>query len=193
MEFFSACRRNSLDRTIGILSLLGLILATAPIAAVKAARYDWRNQEFITMLESDLDQQGGSQLSGHIQCLDTTSGCINTLYRVRLIESTGFIYDCYFFAPDQTPATEKLRDKFLAELEAARPQIIIVTDQFCFGGARDFNKIEHWPQFNNYFTQNYALTVERRPSHLVKWASRTEQPPLYRIYKQKTGQTAGAR
>ena len=192
MEFFSACRRNSLDRTIGILSLLGLILATAPIAVVKAARYDWRNQEFITMLESDLDQQGGSQLSGHIQCLDTTSGCINTLYRVRLIESTGFIYDCYFFAPDQTPATEKLRDKFLAELEAARPQIIIVTDQFCFGGARDFNKIEHWPQFNNYFTQKYTLVVERRPPHLVKWSSRIEQPTAYRIYKRNAGQPAGA-
>ena len=185
MEFFSACRRNTLNCAIGILSLLGLILVTAPVAAVKSARYDWRNQEFITMLESDLDQQGGSQLSGHVQCLDTTSGCINTLYRMRLVESTGFIYDCYFFAPSQTPSTEHLRDRFLAEFEAARPQIIVLTDQFCFGGARDFNKIENWPQFNNYFTQNYALIAERRPPHLVKWASRTEQPTAYRIYKQK--------
>jgi hypothetical protein len=191
-EFFAACRRSALDHTIGILSILGLMLVTAPIAAVKASRYDWRNQEFITMLQSDLDQQGGSQLSGRVQCLDTTSGCINTLYRMRLIQSTGFLYDCYFFAPGQTPATELLRDRFLSELEAARPQVIIVTEQFCQNGARNFNKIEHWPQFKNYFAQNYTLVVERRPPHLVKWWSRPEQSTAYRIYKQNAGQPAGA-
>jgi hypothetical protein len=188
MEFFAACRRNNLDRTIGTISLLGLVLVTAPIAAIKAAHYDWRNQEFISMLESDLNQQGGSQLSGHIQCLDTTAGCINTLYRMRLVQSTGFLYDCYFFAPGQTAATEQLRDKFLAEFEETRPQIVVVSNQFCLNGAHNFNKVENWTQFNQYFALNYTLLVERRPPHLVKWWSRAEQPSAYRIYKRNAGQ-----
>ena len=188
MEFLAACRRDNLDRTIGALSLLGLVFVTAPIAALKASRYDWRNQEFITMLESDLNQQGGSQLSGQIQCLDTTAGCINALYRMKLIQSTGFLYDCYFFAPGQTPATEQLRNKFLDELTETKPRIIVVSNQLCLNGARDFNKVENWPQFNAYFSQHYALLLERHPPHLVKWWSRAEQPSEYRIYTRRAAE-----
>lgn len=192
MEFFAACRRNTLDRTLGIISLLALVLVTAPIAAVKASRYDWRNEEILTMLQSDLNQQGGSQLSGSIQCLDTTAGCLDTLYRMRLVQATGFLYDCYFFAPGQTAATEQLRNQFLDDLEKSRPQIIVLTDEFCLNGVHNFDKIQNWPQFNDYFTQNYTLIVERRPPDLIKWWSRPEQPTAYRIYKRNAGQPAGA-
>lgn len=192
IEFFAACRRSTLDRTIGVISLLALVCVTAPIAALKAARYDWRNQEFITMLAPDLNQQGGPQLSGRVQCLDTTAGCINTLERMRLIQSTGFLYDCYFFAPGQTPATEQLRGKFFSELQAAQPQLIVLTDEVCLTGSHNFNKIEAWPQFDDFLAQNYALIAERRPPHLIKWWSRPEQPTAYRIYKRNGGQPAGA-
>jgi hypothetical protein len=192
IEFVAACRRNTLDRTIGIISLLGLVLVTTPIAAVKASRYDWRNQEILTMLQSDLNQQGGSRLSGNIQCLDTTAGCLNALYRMRLVQSTGFLYDCYFFAPGQTRATEQLRDEFLDELKKSHPQIIVVTDEYCLNGEHDFNKVRNWREFNDYFTQNYTLVVERHPPDLIKWWSRPEIPTAYRIYKRNAGQSAGA-
>jgi hypothetical protein len=102
---------------------------------------------------------------------------------MRLIQATGFLYDCYLFAPGQTPATERLRDKFLNVFEQARPLIVVETDQFCLGGARNFNKAANWPQFDQYFRQNYTLRVERRPSRIVKLASRSEWPSEYRIYK----------
>jgi Dolichyl-phosphate-mannose-protein mannosyltransferase len=193
MEFFAACRRSSLDRIIGVVSLLGLVLVTAPIAAFKASRYDWRNQEILTMLQSDLNQQGGSRLSGSIQCLDTTAGCLNTLYRMRLVQSTGFLYDCYFFAPRQTPATEQLRNEFLDDLKKSRPQIIVLTDEYCLNGEHNFNKVRNWPQFDDYFTQNYTPIVERHPPDLIKWWSRPEIPTAFRIYKRKAGQPAGSR
>jgi hypothetical protein len=192
LEFLSACRRSDpdqkLDRAIGAISLLGLVCVTAPIAAFKSAHYDWRNQEFITMLASDLDRQGGAKLSGSVQCLDTTAGCINTLYRMQLVQSTGFLYDCYLFAPGQTPATEQLRNEFLDELEKTRPQIIVVSSQFCLSGARNFDKVENWRRFNEYFSRNYTLAVERHPPHLVKWWSRAEQSAAYRIYRRNAGQ-----
>jgi Dolichyl-phosphate-mannose-protein mannosyltransferase len=189
VEFFAACRRSNLDRTIGVLSLLGLVCVVAPIAALKAARYDWRNQEFIAMLASDLNRQGGAQLSGQVQCLDTTAGCIDTLQRMNLVQPTGYLYDCYLFAPGQTPATEQLRNQFLEEIEKSPPQIIIVSSQFCLSGARNFNKVENWPAFNQYFTQNYTLIAQRRPPHVIKWWARPEQPTSYRIYKRNAGQS----
>ncbi|HTZ89270.1 MAG TPA: glycosyltransferase family 39 protein, partial [Alloacidobacterium sp.] len=187
MEFLAACRRSALDRTIGTLSLAGLVFLTAPIATFKAAHYDWRNQEFMTMLSSSLDQQGGAQLSGNIQCLDMTAGCIDTLYRMRLIQSTGFLYDCYFFAPGQTAATERLRDEFLDQFEKSHPAIVVLTDQYCLNGVHNFAKVENWPQFNDYFSRNYTLVAERRPPDIIKWWSRPEQPTAYRIYKRNAG------
>lgn len=187
IEFIAAWQRSNLDRAIGALSLLGLIFVIAPIATWKAAHYDWRNQEFITMLESDLNHQGGRQLDGQVQCLDTIAGCINTLYRMRLVQSTGFLYDCYFFAPGQTDATEDLRNKFLDEFEQSRPEIVVLTNRFCLEGPTNFNRIENWPQFDEYFTQHYTLIAERHPPHLVKWWSKAEQPSSFRIYKRNAG------
>ncbi len=183
MEFLAALRRNRLDRIVGVFSLAVLVFITAPTATIKAAHYDWRNQEFMTMLESDLNQQGGPQLSRRIQCLDTTAGCIDTLYRMRLIQATGFLYDCYFFAPGQTAATEQLRDEFLEQFEKSRPEIVVLTDEYCLDGVHNFAKVENWPQFNGEFNRDYTLVIERRPPDAIRWWSRPEQPTAYRIYK----------
>ena len=66
------------------------LLFLAPYCAVKAVHYDWRNQEFITMLNGDLQALGGQQLSGRVQCFDTTAGCINTLYRAQSCRRPAF-------------------------------------------------------------------------------------------------------
>jgi hypothetical protein len=180
--FATAFRGKGFDKFVGGAGLLIGVLVIAPVSAFKASTYDWHNQEFITMLQSDLNRLGGANLSDHIQCMDTTAGCINTLYRMNLVQSTGFLYDCYFFSHRQTPVTEELRIKFWQELLANPPGVLIVSNQFCLGQASTYDKLRSWPQLNQYLTENYALLAERTPPHLVRWWSVTQAPLGYRVY-----------
>jgi hypothetical protein len=150
-----------------------------------SSRYDWRNQEFLTTLQSDLNHLGGAALSNHIQCMDTSSGCIDTLDRMNLIQSTGFLYDCYVLNADQTPVTEEIRTRFWKALQANPPRVFVVTDQLCLGNPPAFGKIGNWPLFNRYLDTNYVLTEERKPSKPMRWWSRAQMPASYRIYIQK--------
>jgi hypothetical protein len=183
--FTSAWRARGFDRVIGGAALLVGVLVIAPTSAVVSSRYDWRNQEFFTSLQSDLDRLGGAGLSNHIQCMDTSSGCIDTLDRMDLIQSTGFLYDCYVLNADQTPVTEEIRTRFWKALQANPPRVFVVTDQLCLGNPPAFGKIGNWPLFNRYLDTNYVFTEERKPSKPMRWWSRAQMPASYRIYIQK--------
>lgn len=183
--FSTACHRKGFDRILGAAALLTGVLVIAPSSAIMASRYDWRNQEFITMLQSDLNQLGGVSLSNHVQCMDTTAGCINTLYRMKLMQSTGFLYDCYFFPPGQNEVTEQLRERFWKELLANPPRIFIVSNQLCWGQTKGYDKLSRWPQLNLYIADNYILFKERTPPDPVRWWSRVQAPLGYRVYLHK--------
>jgi hypothetical protein len=190
--FTLSCRRKGLDRFLGGSALLVGVLVIAPVSAVMATRYDWHNQEFITMLQSDLNQLGGATLSNHVQCMDTTAGCINTLYRMNLVQSTGSLYDCYFFAPRQTDVTAEIRTRFWNELQINPPHVFVVSDQFCLGGSKSYNKLGNWPQFSQYLEDNYILLEERTPLSPVRWWSVTQAPMGYRVYIRKTPDSASS-
>ena len=137
------------------------------------------------MLQSHLDRLGGAGLSGQIQCMDMTAGCINTLYRMNLVQSTGFLYDCYFFAPAQTRATGELRIKFWHAVSLNPPRVFVVSNQFCLGQTPGYSKLQNWQQFDEYLAEHYHITEERIPPHLVRWWSLTQAPLGYRIYVRK--------
>ncbi|HZD47717.1 MAG TPA: glycosyltransferase family 39 protein [Silvibacterium sp.] len=183
--FTAALRDRGLNKFVGGAALLVGVLVIAPESDLLASEYDWHNQEFITMLESDLDHLGGADLSGQIQCMDTTAGCINTLYRMKLVQSTSSLYDCYFFAPGDAPITNQLRMRFWQELHANPPRVLIVSNQFCLGRPSAYNKVDNWPQFTRYLTQKYSLLEERTPPHMVRWWSVTQAPLGYRVYLRK--------
>jgi hypothetical protein len=186
LVFTAACRQKGFDRLLGCAALLAGVLVIAPVSAVKASGYDWHNQEFITMLQSDLNQLGGQELSNHVQCMDTTAGCINTLYRMQLLQSTGSIYDCYFFNPEQTAVTAEIRRRFWNELQLNPPRVFVVSNQLCLSGVKTYDKLLNWPQFNQYLTDNYSLLEERTPPHPVRWWSVTLAPASYRVYVRKS-------
>ena len=66
-------------------------------------RYRWWETDFITSLEQNLNALGGQRLSGHIQCIDTISGCGNALYRMRLEPANGLLVDFPLFGADDVP------------------------------------------------------------------------------------------
>jgi hypothetical protein len=173
-------------RGCGALGLAAGALIIAPVSTWKISTYDWRHDEMFSMLHSDLDAQGGASLSGHVQCLDTFSGCINALYRLHLAESTGFLVDFYFWAPQQTLVTEEMRQRFWTAIQANPPKVFIVMQQDFPTESGGYTKVDRWPQFAAYLRDHYTLSAERMPQHWVKRESRAYPPTGYRIYVRKT-------
>ncbi len=184
-------------RYAGYAGLVFAALVVAPVALAKASRYEWWKQEFVTALEGDLASLDGAALSGHaisghvlsghVQCIDTTAGCDATLYLMKLLPSTGMLYDCYLLAPPRNPEMAKLREQFLQAVESNPPAVFVVTNELCFHETGSYAKLDQWPEFSQYLTANYAVYAERKPvsSHVLKLGKRATPPFGYRVYVRK--------
>ena len=164
--------------------ILGIVVVGGGSLA-HALWQDWHNQEFDSMLQRDLDQLGGARLSGHVQCLDSDDGCIPTLYNMRIVQGTGFLYDCYLLSPDLDNATEqRYRDRFWEGISISPPSVFVVSSNECSkdDGLYKYAKLDRWPLLNSYLRTNYHLYAERIPPHLVNWGSSPSRPLGYRIY-----------
>jgi len=119
-----------------------------------------------------------------IQCMDTAGGCIAAFYQARLVQPTGFLYDCYFLDPTN-PVAQSLRERFFTALAAAPPAAILVTDSVCYTQPRSFAKFARWPEFERYLDTHYTLATERTNLPPEHYWSRTTTPFDYRIYLKK--------
>jgi hypothetical protein len=154
----------------------------APQSAVLIHRYRWWQTDFISSLHQNLDALGGQRLSGHIQCIDSISGCGNVLYRMRLEPSTGVLSDFLLFGPDDVPIVRQTRTQFSAAIQANPPQVIVVTSHLHMDGPDEYRKLDRWPAFQSFLTANYTLQTEWSPTRTARWWSREETPASYRIY-----------
>ncbi len=172
----------------GLIAVAGLLagaLYLAPSSAVIARSYDWRDQEFQQMLTADLTELGGAKLDGKVQCFEMAAECQNTLYTMKLVEATGYMYDCYLFQTQQTAVSLKYRENFWAALHATPPQVLVVTDQECFKLARNFGLAARWPEFQHYLESEYTLTAQRTPPHTIGWWRHPAEPFSYQLYVRK--------
>ena len=174
-------------RWAAAVGLVGGALWLAPSSAWIAVHYDWRNQEFNQLLEADLraldaEKLGGAGLNGRVQCVDMTSGCLNTLYNMNLVESTGYLYDCYLFQPEQTAVSEAYREGFWKAMEANPPQVMVVTDQECFLLGHSWRLPLRWPQFAELLQTKYRLVEQRTPPDRIAWWRHPVEQNSYRLY-----------
>lgn len=166
------------------LALVGLItgaLIIAPTSASLIHRYEIHT-DFISSLEQNLEALGGSNLSGHIQCIDSISGCGTTLYKMRLTQSTGVLSDFLLFGPDTTPIVHTTRESFSKAIAANPPQVIVISGWLHIDGPGNYMKLEKWPEFANYLAKNYSLKTDWTPTRPDHWWSRQQWPDEYRIY-----------
>jgi hypothetical protein len=179
-------------RAAKYLAALALAFAAfflAPQSAVLIHRYRWWETDFISSLQQNLNALGGSSLSGHIQCIDSISGCGNVLYRMRLSPSTGVLSDFLLFGaasdrqpPESIPIIRQTRAQFSAAILARPPQVIVVTSHLHMDGPDNFQKLSRWPAFAGFLATRYTLQTEWSPSRTARWWSREETPASYRIY-----------
>ena len=173
------------NRLAAILALAGLCLGgfvLAPQSAWLVHRYRWWDTPFLDSLEANLNRLGGAQLSGHVQCVDTMSGCGATLYRMRLVSATGMLSDFLLFGPENEHAVRQTRATLRGALQTAPPRVIVVSSYLYLDGSDRFQKLDRWPEFENLLARDYRLDTAWSPNHKERWWSREEYPASYRIY-----------
>jgi hypothetical protein len=171
------------------LAMAGTIVGVVFVAGGSTAHalwQDWRNQEFDTMLRADLNRLGGEKLNNRVQCLDMADGCIPTLYNMRLVQATGYLYDCYMLSNQPGTERDRSREAFWQAITNNPPAVFVVSSNDCDPATQrpgyTYQKMSRWPHFDDYLKANYHLDAERIPSHMVNSGSSPSKPLGYRIY-----------
>ncbi|HWB32849.1 MAG TPA: glycosyltransferase family 39 protein [Acidobacteriaceae bacterium] len=181
---FSAEKRWVRWSASGALCLCCLV--AAPKAARRALNSRPEEDQFGSLLRSDLQKLGGPKLDGGVQCLDTFSGCIRVLYELRLHQSTGTLYGEFLFGPSGDSVIERNRAGFAKELLQNQPEAFIITPQNYSGASDTYRKIDAWPWFARYLAAGYRQCVERTPAAPQEWEGTPRVPEGYRIYVRKS-------
>ncbi len=173
-------RADALAQGFLAATLLFSVLWFAPDAAARAARQDWRTTPSLDSLQADLRQLGDAASDRGVQCMDTMAGCITVLDRTGIVQTTGFLYDCYFFTPEPSEVKDGLRARFLAQIANTPPRVFVVTDQWCFDRDPSYARLAQWQAFAALLAREYRLVQDRRFSapdkRLATW------PFGYRLY-----------
>jgi hypothetical protein len=155
----------------------------APTSAYLISRYDPTNIDFITSLERELDGLGGADLSGHVQCIDSIAGCGTTLYRMRLVQSTGVLSDFLLFGPtrmppggsvEAIPIVRETRAELMLEFGTKLPRVLVVSSYLHIDGPDGYAKLGRWPAFEELLASRYSLRTEWKPMRPMHWWSRQQ-------------------
>jgi hypothetical protein len=164
--------------------MLGIIagaMILAPQCLIHASRLRSSPNDFSSLLQRDLNSLGGQTLDGKVQCIDFTGGCITTLYRMHLEQSTGFLYDCYAYGASNNRFVREYREAFRKALAAHPPSVMVVSSQNC-EDSDNFDKIDRWADLGSLIRSQYVLNKEVIPPDSILWAGQSAISPKYRIY-----------
>ena len=189
LDFTEGLRRTGRLRWIGAAALVWGAVVFAPISAVKAGRYDWRQKPFRSAMEADLSRiagEGGARsLDGRVQCLDSITGCIATLDAMQVEQSTGLMYDEFLLNPGGVRVVDEARAGFLKEVEGKPPLMFLLSSPLFPAGPDGYKKLDQWPAFRDWLNAHYVLEVERTFTVAVREAGRPTVPVGYRVYVRK--------
>jgi hypothetical protein len=153
------------------LAVLLVSVLTFPLLLEKPV-YD---PDFLNQLHRDLSALGAEREQGKIQCMEETAGCLTVLDEMKVVQTTGFVADVYFFLPEKYPIVIELRQRFLAKLNEGKPNIIVLADDQWPGRSwRGYDQLESWPAFEHYLGESFHICAERDTYSLY--------PRGYRIY-----------
>jgi hypothetical protein len=177
MQFAAGLReyRRPLVQTLAVIGIVfGAVTAT--LYAAKARRIEWPEQ-FPTALTADLDRLGGADaLQGKVQCLYTMAECDTTLYRMKIVQATGLMYDFFLFQKDGARPVRDARNYFWNQIQADPPRVIVVGRGAFPRGPLEYDKLAAWPAFADFLRDNYLIVDQQK-------LPRSEGGPLgFRLY-----------
>jgi hypothetical protein len=189
IDFTTVFHRLDAQKLSRRLASIGIVVGTLLVgggSTIHALRQDRHPLEFTSLLESDLNRLGQNNLAGHVQCLDMADGCIPVLYDMKVVQATGFLYDCYMLSTVEGAERDRYREAFWQAMTKNPPAIFVVSSHDCDAypvrPAYNYRKISRWPLFDDYLKTHYRLDVERIPPHMVNLGSSPSKPLGYRIY-----------
>jgi hypothetical protein len=185
LEIFASLRGAAAWRWSGAAAVFITIACVVPI-------YLWNlhhvqgNSDFTLALENDLQELGGAAaLQDKIQCLDLTTGCLNALYHLEIVENGGYSGDMLFFTAPSNPATEYYRNVYLQRAAEDPPTVLVLSNQDTTG-SQGFNRIGNWPAFQTSLDQHFTEVASRSfpREGLIGSAPSipAQEAPSYRIY-----------
>jgi len=180
LEFSHALRWPGYRRIVAAGGLV-LLAVLGVLSTMRSVRDRWPDEP-VQSLTRDLNSLGGEALSGNVQCIDTIDSCLATLYRLRLVQSTGMMYDEFLFVPPdsvkprQATALTEMRRNFLAELASHPPRVLIVTPWLFPAGPDHYAKLDQWPEFEHFVEGCYEFRMQR------DFPSSPREHPGYRLY-----------
>lgn len=177
-QFSIGLKRKGLNQ---IVSACGLILLALILVkwSWSVRSYTWSLASSNT-LQADLEALNlpgttGEPLARNVQCVEMVTGCINTLYNMRMEPATGFIFDSFLFTPAPTAPIKVLRSQFLAELNRRPPFAIVVEASDWDADQFSYNRLTHWNDFNSFLSGKYSLQREYNANGIADRGS-------YRLY-----------
>ena len=160
LECAIAIKARGWLRNLGVLGIAVAVLVVLP-PKVNRLRHERHNANpFADQLQADLQRLGGNSLQNRVQCLDMVTGCYSALYRLGLMQSTGFMWDLQFFGPDDGNIVPYYRRIFWNDIHNNPPQVIVLSSEW-FRETYSFDKLNAWPQFRDYLNSAYTLDVSR--------------------------------
>lgn len=176
IEFAIAARCGGAVRILALAGVAVGILAVVPKSLIQVKNATYANLfSFTTDAEADLRNIGVDRLQGRVQCLDMTDGCLNALFRLRLVQNSGSLGDTlYFSANNNSPIVQHYRQLFWDHLQADPPDVFLMSNEL-FLDPPTFDKVKRWPLFAQYLAEHYNLYCERR----------MDEKFAYRIYVRK--------
>jgi hypothetical protein len=176
LQMIPALRARRTVRTLAAAGV-GFVAILAPIYVSRSVHKVW-DPKFSDSLAADLNQLGGGALSGRVQCIDMPADCDATLYRMRLVQSTGLFYDYLIFGSSRQRVIRDVRATFWHQFKRRTPQVIVVgTGLYPYG--RGYSKLASWPLFQKELASHYALYEDR------SFPSAESGARAYRIYVEK--------
>jgi hypothetical protein len=162
LEFTAAMKDRGWRRNVGVAGMAFGVLFMVPFNAWKVHGQHVVNAA-VPVLEQDLVRLGGDQLQGKVQCLDLVGGCYSALYRLGLVQSTGFTGDLQFFGPDDGKVVPYYRQIFFDQIHDNPPKVIILSNEWYQESSYSFNKLNTWPEFRDYLNSAYRLQTTEGP------------------------------
>jgi hypothetical protein len=175
LEFTAAMKDRGWRRNVGVAGMAFGVLFMVPFNAWKVHGQHVVNAA-VPVLEQDLVRLGGDKLQDRVQCLDLVGGCYSALYRLGLVQSTGFDGDLQFFGPDDGKVVPYYRKIFWDEIHQNPPIVILLSNEWYQESGYSFNKLNTWPEFRDYLNSAYRLQATEGP-FILYWA-----PMEYRVY-----------
>jgi hypothetical protein len=161
IEFCLAMQSAGTRKLLGAGALAAAVLLILPhnVNVLRHSRHD--SNPLADQLQADLRELGGSSLQNRVQCLDVVTGCYSALYRLGLVQSTGWMGDLQFFGPDDHNVQPYYRKIFWDQIHQDRPKVIVLSSEWFGAKLYSFDKLDAWPEFRNYLNSAYTLDVTR--------------------------------